>query len=145
MDAARRARIGLIRDWALSRGIGVVVLGHTREDVAETLLMGLARKAGIAGLLGMRAAWDERGLRVVRPLLQAGGRELRDWLRDRGIPWVDDPTNENDRFTRVRARKVLAALAPLGISAEGLAEVAGNLAQRRRHWRCRSRRRALGV
>jgi tRNA(Ile)-lysidine synthase len=129
MDAARRARIGLIRDWALSRGIGVVVLGHTREDVAETLLMGLARKAGIAGLSGMRAAWDERGLRVVRPLLQAGREELRDWLRDRGIPWVDDPTNENDRFTRVRARKVLAALAPLGISAEGLAEVAGNLAQ----------------
>lgn len=129
MDAARRARMGLIRDWAVSRGIGVVALGHTRDDVAETVLMGLARSAGIAGLSGMRAEWQEAGLRFARPLLQAGREELRDWLRARGIPWVDDPTNENERFTRVKARKALAVLAPLGISAEGLAEVAGNLAR----------------
>jgi tRNA(Ile)-lysidine synthase len=53
---------------------------------------------------------------------------LRDWLRGRGIGWVDDPTNEDDRFTRARVRKALAVLAPLGITAERLAEVAGHLA-----------------
>jgi tRNA(Ile)-lysidine synthase len=129
MDAARRARIGLIRDWALSRGIGIVVLGHTRDDVAETVLMGLARAAGLAGLSGMRAEWEDSGLRFLRPLLEAGREELRDWLRGRGIAWVEDPTNENDRFTRVKARKALVALAGLGITAERLAEVAGNLAR----------------
>lgn len=129
MDAARRARIGLIRDWAKARGIAVVALGHTQDDVAETVLMGLARSAGVAGLSGMRAAWEEEGLRFVRPLLAAGRTELRDWLLSRGIDWIDDPTNENDRFTRARARKALAALTPLGITAERLAEVAGNLAR----------------
>lgn len=129
MDAARRARMGLIRDWAASRGIGVVALGHTRDDVAETVLMGLARSAGVAGLSGLRAEWEVEGLRFVRPLLQAGREELRAWLRGRRIGWIDDPTNENDRFSRVKARKALAALAPLGITAERLAEVAGNLAR----------------
>ena len=128
MDAARRARMGLICDWAKARGIGVVALGHTRDDVAETVLMGLARAAGIGGLSGMRREFDQGGVRVHRPLLAAGREELREWLRGRGTPWLDDPTNENERFTRVRARKALAALAPLGITAERLAEVAGHLA-----------------
>jgi tRNA(Ile)-lysidine synthase len=129
MDAARRARMGLIRDWAVSREISVVALGHTRDDQAETVLMGLGRAAGLAGLSGMRRAWQEAGLRFVRPLLDAGREELRDWLRVQGVAWIDDPTNENERFVRVRARKSLAALAPLGITAERLAEVAGNLAR----------------
>ena len=128
MDAARRARMGLIADWARERGIGHVALGHTRDDQAETLLMGLARRAGIDGLAGMRPNWAEGGVTFHRPLLDAGRAELRDWLRGQGIPWVDDPTNDDARFTRVKARLALAALQPLGITAEGLAEVAGHLA-----------------
>jgi tRNA(Ile)-lysidine synthase len=129
MDAARRARVALIAAWAQVRGIKVVALGHTRDDQAETLLMGLARGAGLAGLSGMRPAWEEAGLRFRRPLLAAGRQELRDWLRAEGIAWIDDPTNDNDRFTRIKARKALAALAPLGITPERLAEVAGHLAR----------------
>lgn len=128
MDRARRARMRLITDWATARGIGVMALGHTRDDVAETVLMGLSRSAGVAGLSGMRRVWEEGDIRFHRPLLDAGREELRVWLRGQGIGWVDDPTNENDRFTRTRARKALVALAPLGITAERLAEVAGHLA-----------------
>lgn len=129
MDQARRARMALIADWARRRGIGVVALGHTRDDQAETLLMGLARAAGIDGLSGMRRSWTEGGVRFIRPLLKAGREELRDWLRAAGIGWIDDPTNDNDRFTRVRARAVLRALTPLGITTEGLASVATHLSQ----------------
>lgn len=129
MDQARRARIGLIADWARSRGIGVVALGHSRDDVAETFLMGLGRAAGLGGLSGLRRDWEDGGVRFHRPLLDAGREELRAWLRSQGIAWVDDPTNENDRFARTRARKALVALGPLGISAERLATVAGNLAR----------------
>jgi tRNA(Ile)-lysidine synthase len=64
-----------------------------------------------------------------RPLLEAGREELRDWLRARGLAWVDDPTNDNPRYTRIKARRALAALAPLGITAQSLAAVAGHLAQ----------------
>ena len=129
MDQARRARMALIADWARARGIRVVALGHTRDDQAETVLMGLARAAGLAGLAGMRPAWEEAGIRFCRPLLNAGREELRDWLRSEGIGWIDDPTNEDERFARVKARKALAALAPLGVTAEGLADAARHLAQ----------------
>lgn len=129
MDAARRARMGLIGDWARARRIGVVALGHTRDDVAETVLMGLARSAGLAGLSGMRPDWEEGGVRFLRPMLGAGRAEVRDWLRAEGIGWVDDPTNDDDRFARVKARKALAVLAPLGVTAEGLSDVARHLAQ----------------
>ncbi|MFN4202512.1 MAG: tRNA lysidine(34) synthetase TilS [Tabrizicola sp.] len=129
MDAARRARMGLIAGWAAARGIRTVALGHTSDDQAETVLMGLARAAGLAGLSGMRPVWQEAGVEFRRPLLAAGRAELRDWLRAEGIGWIDDPTNENDRFARTRARRALAALAPLGITASRLAEVAGHLAR----------------
>jgi tRNA(Ile)-lysidine synthase len=67
-------------------------------------------------------------VRLYRPLLDAGRAELRDWLRARGIPWVEDPTNEDIRFSRVKARAALAALSPLGITGERLAAAAGHLA-----------------
>ncbi|MFN3282160.1 MAG: ATP-binding protein, partial [Tabrizicola sp.] len=78
---------------------------------------------------GMRPVWQEAGVEFRRPLLAAGRAELRDWLRAEGIGWIDDPTNENDRFARTRARKALSALAPLGITAARLADVAGHLAR----------------
>lgn len=129
MDAARQARMTLIRNWATTRGIGVVALGHTRDDQAETVLMGLARAGGLAGLSGMRSRWEEGGVAFHRPLLAAGREDLRDWLRGEGIAWIDDPSNECDRFTRIKARRALTALAPLGITAARLAEVAGHLAE----------------
>jgi tRNA(Ile)-lysidine synthase len=129
MDAARRARMALIRDWAQDAGIAHVALGHTRDDQAETVLMGLSRRAGLAGLSGMRRVWVEGGVTFHRPLLDAGREELRGWLRARGTDWVDDPTNEDARFLRVRARQALAALSLLGMTGEGLAEVAGHLAE----------------
>ena len=129
MDQARRARIGLIAEWARAEGLRTVALGHTRDDQAETVLIGLSRSAGLAGLSGMRPEWEADGVRFLRPLLGAGRQELRDWLRGEGIGWIDDPTNENDRYTRIRARKVLQALAPLGITAGRLADVAGHLAE----------------
>jgi tRNA(Ile)-lysidine synthase len=128
MDTARRARMGLITDWARARGIGHVALGHTRDDQAETVLMGLARQAGLAGLSGMRQTWAEGGATFHRPLLGAGRAELRAWLESRGVGWVDDPTNDDAHFARTRARLALGALAPLGITAAGLAAVAGHLA-----------------
>jgi tRNA(Ile)-lysidine synthase len=129
MDAARRARMALILDWAADRGLAHVALGHTQDDQAETLLMGLARAAGISGLSGMRRQWVEGGVTFHRPLLDIGRADLRCWLVGQCIGWTEDPTNDNPRFTRTRARRVLAALAPLGITAEGLAGVAGHLAK----------------
>lgn len=127
MDQARRARYRLVADWAHQRGITDVVLGHTADDQAETFLMGLARKAGLDGLSGMRVAWPEHGIGWLRPLLSVTREELRQYLRGQGLAWVEDPSNDDEGFTRVKARRALAALRPLGITATKLAAVSDNL------------------
>lgn len=130
-DAARRARQRLIGDWARARGLAAVALGHTRDDQAETVLMRLARQAGVDGLSGMAARRRQGGVLWLRPLLEVGREELRAWLRARGQDWIEDPSNEAVRFDRVKARRMLPHLALLGIDAEALAGVAARMAEAR--------------
>ncbi len=110
MANAREARLRLLAGWARDQGLHAVALGHTRDDLAETLLMRLARGAGIDGLAPMAPRREAQGIRWLRPLLDLGRAELRDWLRSAGIGWIDDPSNENDRYERVRIRQAMASL-----------------------------------
>ena len=128
-DQARRARYALLADWARGLGLARVLIGHTADDQAETFLMGLTRAAGLDGLTGMRPAWDEAGVRFQRPLLGQTRADLRAYLSRAGVAWTEDPSNDNDRFARVRARRVLAALAPLGITVAQLKDSIGHLAR----------------
>ncbi|MGL5012634.1 MAG: tRNA lysidine(34) synthetase TilS [Paracoccaceae bacterium] len=131
MDAARKARMRLIGEWANQQGIAMVALGHTADDRAETFLMGLARSSGLDGLAGMRFRWSDHGVRWHRPLLNHSRAELRSYLRRQGIAWVDDPTNDDDTYTRIKARKALAALAPLGITVKSLKTTINHLSMAR--------------
>ena len=130
-DAARRARLTLIADWARGHGLDTVALGHTADDQAETVLMRLARRAGVDGLAGMLPRRVQEGINWVRPLLAATRADLRSYLEQRGIDWAEDPSNEDPGFERVRARRALAALAPLDIDAQALSEVASHMAAAR--------------
>lgn len=129
--AAREARYALMTDWARGQGIRRVLLGHTQDDQAETFLMRVARQAGLDGLSGMAARFQRGGITWERPLLDVSRAALRAYLTGQGVAWVDDPSNDNDRFERVKARRVLAALSPLGIDAAGLARVMAQLADAR--------------
>src|SRR5205823_2916305 len=80
---------------------------HTASDQAETVLYRLAVSPGGRALLGMA---PRRG-RLVRPLLEAGGEDTREYCRERGLSWREDPTNADPRFARTRLRhEVLGAL-----------------------------------
>ena len=125
--AARDARRALLANWARARGIAAIMLGHTLDDQAETVLMRLGRGAGVDGLSGMAATSRSHGVLWLRPLLSARRDGLRDWLRAEGAPWVDDPTNDDPKYDRVKARKALAALGDLGVTATGVAATAARL------------------
>lgn len=131
MDLARRARYRLIADWAADRGVADVVLAHTADDQAETFLMGLARQAGLDGLSGMRPEWRQGGIRFHRPFLSETRADLRGFLTGAGQVWLEDPSNENPAYQRVRTRRVLRGLSALGINPAGLARVASHLAEAR--------------
>jgi len=118
MDKARRARMALIADWARRKVITQVALGHTADDQAETFLMALSRSAGLDGLVAMPRNWRDHGLCWARPLLDARRADLRTYLQRHGIAWAEDPTNDDPRHERVRVRRVLGLLEPLGIDAD---------------------------
>lgn len=99
-DAARHARYQAFTEVVHETGATGILLGHTEDDQAETVLMGLARGSGPGSLKGM-ALTD--GF-VHRPLLGLSRATLRQALRDAGITWWEDPHNEDPRFTRVRVR-----------------------------------------
>jgi tRNA(Ile)-lysidine synthase len=128
---ARRARLALLGGWARTAGLSAVALGHTLDDQAETFLINLARGSGVDGLAAMPPAVRRDGVLWLRPLLGLRRTALRDWLAARAEVWADDPSNEDDRFLRVRARAALDALGPLGLDAPRLAATAGAMARAR--------------
>jgi tRNA(Ile)-lysidine synthase len=130
--SARAARTGLLAAWARDVGAEAVALGHTLDDQAETVLLRLLRGSGVDGLSGMEADREEGGLRWVRPLIGLRREALREFLRAEGRDWVEDPSNADERFDRVKARRALEALGPLGVEAEGLVATAGRMRVARR-------------
>lgn len=129
--AAREARYSLMASWAVEQKVMAVALGHSMDDQAETLLMRLARGSGVDGLASMRPRRDWQGVAWIRPMLAIRRQDLRTWLRAEGIPWIDDPSNEDLGFDRVKARRALSLLEPVGITVEGLARTAEILALQR--------------
>ncbi len=126
-DNARRARYSALKKWAGQRGIAHVALGHTADDQAETFLMRVARGSGLDGLSGMSSRSEDGDVTWLRPLLTARRSELQDYLRDQDIAWIDDPSNVDERFERVRMRKALQVLEPLGVTPEKIWQVTFNL------------------
>ena len=110
-DAARQARYKAFEAVAIASkaqaAIKSIAIAQHADDQVETLLLALSRGAGIAGLAAMPARWERAGVVWHRPLLQVAGADIRSWLRLQGQPWVEDPTNTDQRYTRNRIRAQL--------------------------------------
>ncbi len=83
-----------------------IATAHTATDRAETLLMNLIRGTGLDGL----GALPPRNGKWIRPMLNFSRQDLRQWLRDQNLSWVDDPTNEDVSKERVWVRKTVLPL-----------------------------------
>lgn len=148
-DAARNARRALIGRW---RGLcHHVLFAHTLDDQAETFLMRLARGSGVEGLSAMAAQqrvpvagrlvplhvpggppWPATltpDWTILRPLLAVSRADLRHYATVLRIPFVDDPSNADPRFDRVRIRALLDPIAAEGLTRERLAETAARMAR----------------
>lgn len=124
---ARTARYAMIADWAHANGIGGVMIGHTANDIAETFLMRLARQAGVDGLAAMETSFERHNISWVRPFSRLMRADLRGYLDRHAVPFVDDPSNDDTRFERIKVRQSLAALADIGIDVDTLAGTAFHL------------------
>jgi len=130
-NQARKARHELLASWARQQFMADVILGHSLDDQAETVLMRLARGSGVDGLSGMAARRCVDGLCWHRPLLAIKRAELRQYLRDINVAWAEDPSNDDLKYDRIKARKILESLASLGLSKSRLVETATHMARAR--------------
>jgi len=107
MSAARDARYALLAEAAENFNADIVVTAHTADDQRETLAMRWERSeqpsTGIADLV----LFDRR-LWVARPLLSCRREAIREYLRTRHVGWIDDPSNDDPKYERVRMRSRLA-------------------------------------
>lgn len=126
-EAGRNARYAFFRQAAFRLECERIATAHTRDDHVETVLMNLARGAGLAGLGGIRP----RNHDVIRPLLRFSREETRAFCTERGYVFHDDPANADTAFSRARVRlRVLPELRALNPAADEaiarLAEVAAD-------------------
>jgi len=128
-ERARDGRYRALDGWCCERGLAALVTAHHADDQAETMVMRLNRGAGLRGLAGMRARALVPGgdLPLLRPLLGWRRESLVTLVAGAGIAAVDDPSNRDMRFERVRVRADLAGAAWLDRA--GLVATAGHLAE----------------
>ncbi len=128
---ARQARYQLLSDCCARNGVLHLVLGHHRDDQAETFMMRLSRGSGLYGLAAMSAVQEQADCRILRPLLTLPKRRLLETLHARGIEYVEDPSNQNRNYARIRFRDLLTSLAAEGLPASRLAETSRRLGRAR--------------
>jgi tRNA(Ile)-lysidine synthase len=129
-QAARLARYALLAGAARKAGAAHVLTAHTLDDQAETVLIRMSRGSGLTGLAAMARESSVPGsgtIKLVRPLLDVPKARLIATLRAEKIPFADDPSNRDPRFTRARLRGLMPQLADEGLDARRLALLAHRL------------------
>ncbi|MFT4002313.1 MAG: tRNA lysidine(34) synthetase TilS [Rhizobium sp.] len=125
MAAAREARYGLLADLADEISADLIVTAHTLDDQRETMLMRSKRRQEDEGGTGTGiadAVLFDRRIWIVRPFLACRRADIRAYLKMRGVSWLDDPSNEDVKYERVRTRMGLARDAAVAMPADGAAD-----------------------
>lgn len=130
-NEARKARYHLMGQWCADNDVKYLCVAHHKEDQAETFLMRLFRGSGIDGLSAMDTKasfpvedFDNKYPLICRPLLDISKQRLIDTLCQFKQTWVDDPSNENDSFTRIKTRNLLKSTDIEGFNSERLSQTA---------------------
>jgi tRNA(Ile)-lysidine synthase len=126
-QAARHGRYAFFSEMCQWLRLAGVCVAHSRDDVAETLLMRLGRGSGVSGLAAMREQTRVGGVNIVRPVLEFSRQDLRDFLEETGLDWQEDPANQDPRFLRARMRQGIATLDGMGLPSRAVADAANAL------------------
>lgn len=130
-ERAREERYRLLLKACKEKGCFILLLGHHMDDQAETVLMRLTHGSGVDGLAAMQNVSYRDGVYLVRPLLSVAHEEIKKALREAGQKWVEDPSNGQDQYARVRLRKASKTFLELGLEPKALALTATRMARAR--------------
>ena len=130
---ARNARYRLMAEFCAENNIANLAVAHTLDDQAETVLMRLMRGSGVDGLSGIADSNNIFGVNIIRPLLWAKGQLLREYLSYTAQKWVEDPSNDNTKYARVRVRKFIRSSEDPDLLTARLADTAAHMLRSRRY------------
>ena len=128
-EKARNARYQLMLDYAREENIDTILTAHTSDDNIETFIMRLAKGSGLDGLKSINKIRHEDGIQIERPLLSLSRSITTEILRSMGNEWVDDPTNDDESFERVKIRNNISSLSSFNISSSNLTKTIQRLAR----------------
>jgi len=126
-DNARSARYQLLENWAISKNLQCILIGHTLDDQEENLLMRFFRGSGVDGLVSMEEVVIRNEILWIRPLLKSRKEDLRNYLRNNNYSWIDDPSNFDDKYQRVKVRTLLQQLKSNNIIASNFVKTADHM------------------
>jgi len=131
-EKARKARYDLMIGYMRTHNISNLFFGHHLDDQAETFLFRLAKGSGLDGLGAMASCHEkEEGINICRPLLEVGKADIISFCNNNGIEFINDPSNENDDYARVRLRKSMEVLSAEGLTTKRLSVTAKRLSRAR--------------
>ena len=106
-ENARLARYKLLTEYCHQHGIKYLATGHQKNDQAENFIIRADHGSGINGLSGIPKVTIMNDITIIRPLLEFNKKELQEFLESQNIEWIEDPSNQNEQFTRVKVRNLL--------------------------------------
>lgn len=113
---ARNARYELMIEWCINNDIKHLLTAHILDDQVETFLLNLGRGSGIYGLSAMDYITEMKGVKIVRPLLNVSKEELKNYLKSKEQDWIEDPSNKDEKYNRVKIRNFIPEMEKIGIS-----------------------------
>ena len=126
---AREARYNEICLFCKDKGYDAVAVGHHMDDQAETVFMNLVRGSGLDGLCGIPAKSNIYGVEVIRPLMGFHKEQVQLYLRDNNIEWIEDPSNQDKKYTRSLYRDFLNTQSDSAMLKERISKSADHLSR----------------
>jgi tRNA(Ile)-lysidine synthase len=130
-NVARNWRFAAFDTWCRANSAGPILLAHTLEDQAETLWLRAMADSGPDGLGAMRAENRVAGMSIARPLLSVSKKRLIATCKAHGQTWIEDPSNRDSNFTRVRLRALAPVAAAHGLGSDTARRITSTMAKAR--------------
>ena len=122
-EKAREFRYNIFEDWCFKKNTMHLLVAHHFEDQKETFLIRLNNNSNIYGLACMPKILFKKKIRILRPLLDFKKKEIIEYLKEKKVNWIEDPTNVSSKYSRNRLRKILPKLEKKGLTDNKLKKI----------------------
>lgn len=126
-NVARNFRYKMIFKYMNDNKIDTLFVGHNKDEEVETFLLNLTRGSGVYGLSGINEIKKRDGITIIRPMLAFTKNEIKEFLTTNNIKWIEDPSNNDEKFKRVKIRKLKSVFEELELTTDRIKNTIENM------------------